>query len=45
MGQGFEVRIRGVIVQTTLSTQPGLGTQPHYVAPGYLWLENVKHSD
>ena len=29
-------------VQTLLSAQPGLGTQPHKEAPGTIWFKYVK---
>ena len=29
-------------VQTLLSAQPGLGTQPHKEAPGAIWFKYVK---
>ena len=32
-------------VQTPVSAQPGLGTQPCYKAPDDLQVENVKPSD
>ena len=27
------------LVETPLGTQPALGTQPHYDAPRYFWVE------
>ena len=32
-------RIKEIRFQTSLGTQPGLGIQPHYEAPGDLWVD------
>ena len=41
MGGGIAIRIR-FLVQTSLGTQLGLGTQPRYEDPGDLPIEIVK---
>ena len=41
---GLTVRTRRFPVQTPPDAWPGLGTQPHYKAPGDLQVENVENT-
>ena len=41
LSAGFTIRIVRFLVQTPLSTQPGLVTQPGYKIPGDIWVEIV----
>ena len=45
VGQGIVLRTGRFPVQTPVGAWPGLGTQPHYEAPGDPWVENAKRSD
>ena len=40
MGSGVTLRIRRVPVQAELGAQPGFESQPRYVVPGDLKVEN-----
>ena len=40
--QGISIKIRRFPVQNPLGACPGLGTQPHYEAPGDLQVEIVR---
>ena len=42
MGSGNVIRIKRFPVQIPLDTWPGLGTQPHFGAPGDLQVKIVK---
>ena len=41
MGYGVRFRIEETAVQTPLGSWLGLGTQPHFEAPGDLWIVKV----
>ena len=45
VAQWVKVRVGRFLVQTTLGARPGLGTEPHYKAPGDIRVELAKRSD
>ena len=45
VGEGIVIRIGRFPIQTQLGARLGLGSQPHYEAPGDLRVEYVRRSD